>query len=222
MVLIDPISWHFAWPYITTAVVAGYILGSIPFGVVLASLFGYGDIRKVGSGNIGATNVLRVSNNKVLAAVVLVLDAGKGAIAVMLAWPWGQDMAVLAAAGAMAGHIFPVWLKFQGGKGVATALGTLLAILPAVGVLACLTWLIVVALFRYSSLSAIMAMLLSPIYAYILSQTEIAGRYLADPQRMELAILITILVLIRHVGNIRRLITGTEPRIGDERKEADG
>ncbi|WP_366656661.1 glycerol-3-phosphate 1-O-acyltransferase PlsY [Fodinicurvata sp. EGI_FJ10296] len=223
MFLIDPISWSFAWPYLAAALAGGYLLGSIPFGIVLTSLAGHSDIRREGSGNIGATNVLRVTGSRLLAAAVLILDAGKGAAAVLVAdFLFGQEIAVVAGVGAMVGHIFPVWIRFAGGKGVATALGTLLAIVPAVGALACLTWLLVAATTRYSSLAAIVSLVLAPIYAWILSWIPVNGAYLADPQLRDLAIVIAVLVLIRHVGNIVRLLRGTESRIGQKSKVGPG
>lgn len=191
----------YTWPFYAAALF-GYLLGSIPFGLVLTKLAGLGDIRKVGSGNIGATNVLRTGNRK-LAAATLLLDGAKGAVAALIAAQWGQDMAILAAAGAILGHCFPVWLKFNGGKGVATALGILIAIAWPVGLLACATWLVVATLFRYSSLAALAALALAPVYAW----------YLADPQRMQLALFIAFLVWLRHKTNIVRLLRGQESRI---------
>ncbi|MBC7134585.1 MAG: glycerol-3-phosphate 1-O-acyltransferase PlsY [Oceanibaculum nanhaiense] len=196
----------YTWPFYAAALF-GYLLGSIPFGLVLTKLAGLGDIRKVGSGNIGATNVLRTGSKK-LAAVTLLLDGAKGAVALLIAGLWGPDMAVLAAAGAMLGHCFPVWLKFNGGKGVATALGILIAIAWPVGLLACATWLAVAALFRYSSLAALAALALAPVYAW----------YLADPQRMQLALFIAFLVWLRHKTNIVRLLRGQESRISFSKK----
>ena len=196
----------FTWPFYAAALF-GYLLGSIPFGLVLTRLAGLGDIRKIGSGNIGATNVLRTGSKK-LAAVTLLLDGAKGTVALLIAGLWGPDMAVLAAAGAMLGHCFPVWLKFNGGKGVATALGILIAIAWPVGLLACATWLAVAALFRYSSLAALAALALAPVYAW----------YLADPQRMQLALFIAFLVWLRHKTNIVRLLRGQESRISFSKK----
>ncbi|UEM23747.1 glycerol-3-phosphate 1-O-acyltransferase PlsY [Skermanella mucosa] len=203
----DPISWGFSWPYLLAAAVAGYLLGSIPFGLVLSRIAGYGDIRKIGSGNIGATNVLR-TGNKPLAALTLILDSGKGAFAVLIAKQFGPDAAVLAGAGSMLGHTFPVWLGFNGGKGVATALGVLLAISWPVGVIACLTWLLVAFALRYSSLSALVALGISPL----------TGWYFAGPQVGQLCAFIALLVYIRHHANIRRLLKGEEPRIGSKKK----
>ena len=184
------------------AALAGYLSGSIPFGLVLTKLAGLGDIRNIGSGNIGATNVLR-TGKKGLAAATLILDGAKGAVAVLIAGIWGQDLAVFAGGGAMLGHCFPVWLRFKGGKGVATALGILLAIAWPVGLLACLTWLVVAFVFRYSSAAALAALTLSPVYAW----------FLADPQRAGLAALIALLAWIRHHENIRRLLRGEESKI---------
>jgi glycerol-3-phosphate acyltransferase PlsY len=186
-----------------TAALCGYLLGSIPFGLVLTKLAGLGDIRSIGSGNIGATNVLR-TGRKSLAAATLLLDGAKGAVAVLIFEAvGGQDTAVVAGAAAMLGHCFPVWLRFKGGKGVATALGILLAIAWPVGLLACLTWLFVAFVFRYSSLSALAAIGLSPVYAWLL----------ADAQRAWLAALIAILVWFRHHENIFRLLKGEESKI---------
>lgn len=203
----DPLGgFAYTWPLLA-AFVGGYLLGSIPFGLVLTKLAGLGDIRQMGSGNIGATNVLR-TGNKALAAATLFLDGAKGAVAVLLAGMFGPDMAVLAGGGAFLGHLFPVWLRFRGGKGVATFLGVLLAIAWPVGIACCLTWLAVAAILRYSSLAALVAAAASPLYAY----------WLADWQRMELAVAMTVLIFIRHHANIRRLLKGEEPKIG--RKKA--
>ena len=201
--MIYPISWEHSWPYLAAALAFGYLLGSIPFGVILTRLAGLGDIRAIGSGNIGATNVLR-TGNKPLAALTLLLDAAKGAAAVLLAAGFGPDPAVLAGYGALLGHLFPVWLGFRGGKGAATALGVLLALDFTVGALACATWLIVAALTRYSSLAALAALGFAPLYAF----------YLGTPQHKEAAILIAALVWLRHLENIRRLIGGSETKIG--------
>ncbi len=192
----------YIWPF-WAAAVFGYVLGSIPFGLVLTRLAGLGDVRAIGSGNIGATNVLR-TGNKGLAALTLILDGGKGAAAVLLAGMYGPDTAVLAGGGAFIGHLFPVWLKFKGGKGMATFLGVMLAINWPSGVLCCLTWLAVAAALRYSSLATLIAALAAPLYAY----------WLGNWQMMELAAFMTVLVFIRHHQNIRRLLKGDEPRIG--------
>ena len=191
----------YTWPFIA-AVVVGYLLGSVPFGLVLTKIGGFGDIRQIGSGNIGATNVLR-TGSKGLAALTLLLDGGKGAAAFWIAGTLGPDMAVLAAGGAFLGHLFPVWLKFRGGKGVATALGILIAASWQAGVLACLTWLAVAAVFRFSSLAALVALAVAPLYVW----------NFADLQRTELAVMLAILIFIRHHANIRRLIRGEESKI---------
>ena len=199
----DPLgSFSYTWPFYAGAVIA-YLLGSIPFGLLLTRLAGLGDIRKIGSGNIGATNVLR-TGNKALAAATLLLDGGKGAAAVLIGNRFGIDMAVIAGAAALVGHIFPVWLRFKGGKGVATALGVLLAGAFPAGALACATWLAVAALTRYSSLAALIALAASPLYCW----------WLVDLQRAELALFIAVVVWLRHAANIRRLIRGEEPKIG--------
>lgn len=187
----------------------GYLLGSIPFGLVLCLLAGYGDIRKIGSGNIGATNVLR-TGNKFLAALTLILDSSKGAIAVLLALGLGDKHAMFGAAlGAVLGHNFPVWLKFKGGKGVATTLGTYLALSWPIGLACCATWLVTALMTRISSLSALMALALAPIYVAAFG----------NPKMIYLVGLISLLGWIRHKDNIKRLLAGTEPKIG-QKKEA--
>ena len=209
----DPISWSFSWPYLAAALLGGYLLGSIPFGLLATRLAGLGDIRRVGSGNIGFANVLR-TGNKVAAVATLVLDGGKGAAAVLLAGIYGPDAAVTAGAGAVVGHCFPVWLGFRGGKGVATALGVLLGLMPIVGLLACATYLIVAFTWRYSSLASLSALCAAPIYAYLLSDVTLADRYVANPQKAELAIFIAAVVVALHHANIRRLLQGQEPKFG--------
>ncbi len=201
--MIHPLGeFAYVWPYYAGGLIA-YLLGSVPFGLVLTRLAGLGDVRQIGSGSIGATNVLR-TGNKLIAALTLLLDGGKGALAVLLARMMGPDMAVVAGGAAVIGHMFPVWLRFRGGKGVATALGVWLALAFPVGAAACATWLVVAALMRYSSLAGLMAVIAAPLYAY----------FLADPQRVQLGLLLAILVVLRHHANIRRLVTGREPRIG--------
>lgn len=223
----DPISWSYAWPYFAATFVLAYLLGSLPFGLLLTRAAGLGDIRKIGSGNIGATNVLR-SGRKDLALATVLLDGGKGAAAVLLArWLAGDDMALVAALGAVLGHLFPVWLRFRGGKGVATTLGTLLALAFWVGALCCLTWLLVAFLFRYSSLAALLATAAAALYAWILpwgfSPAELfepgfgALLFRGDLQLIQMTALLALLVWLRHHQNIRRLLTGQEPKIGQKK-----
>jgi glycerol-3-phosphate acyltransferase PlsY len=195
------------------AVVGGYLLGSIPFGLIATRLGGAGDIRQIGSGNIGATNVLR-SGRKDLAAITLIGDAGKGVVAVLLArWLSHDNAFIVALAGgaAFAGHIFPVWLKFKGGKGVATFYGVLLAAAWPVGVLAAITWLAVAALLRISSLAALVAAALAAPFALATDQPY---------PMLGLALFMAVLIFIRHRENIARLLKGEEPRIGKKKPEA--
>ncbi|MGK9232703.1 glycerol-3-phosphate 1-O-acyltransferase PlsY [Inquilinus limosus] len=208
------------WALVAAAVL-GYLLGSIPFGLVLTRAAGLGDIRSIGSGNIGATNVLR-TGHKGLALATLLLDGGKGAIAVLVAGLFDPLLAVLAGGGAMLGHLFPVWLGFKGGKGVATALGTLLAIMWPIGVLCCLVWLVMAFLFRYSSLASLTATAAAPVLAWALSGVPVFGTVWTDLPRAALALFIAVLVFIRHDGNIRRLLRGDEPKIGQKKTPAAG
>ncbi len=204
----DPISWEFSGPYLAAALIGGYLLGAMPFGLLLTRIAGLGDIRDIGSGNIGATNVLR-TGRKGLAAATLLLDAGKGAAAVLVAGTWGPDMAIMAGYGAVLGHLFPVWLKFKGGKGVATTLGILLAIAWEVSVACCLTWLLVAAGSRYSSLASLIALAAAPAFAWFL---------LGDLQMVEMSAILALLAWSRHLVNIRRLLKGEEPKIGSGSK----
>ena len=210
----DPVSWTF----LLAVLAGGYLLGSIPFGLVLTRLAGLGDIRNIGSGNIGATNVLR-TGRKGLAAATLLLDGGKGAVAVLIAGMWGQEAALAAGYGAILGHLFPVWLRFKGGKGVATKLGLLLAISWPIGIAACLTWLLAAAVFRYSSLSALLAAALAPLYAWFL---PLLWGSAGDPQLVWFSALLGALVWFQHRANIRRLLSGDEPKIGKRKAEAAG
>ncbi len=182
-----------------------YLLGSIPFGLIVTRLAGYGDIRKIGSGNIGATNVLR-TGNKGLAALTLLLDGGKGALAVLVAARHGSDIAAVAAVLVVIGHLFPIWLRFNGGKGVATAGGVLLAYVWPAGLAGVATWIIVAVLTRYSSLAALSTAALAPIFTWFFTGGDIA--------RTGVVLIIAVMVILRHRENIRRLLNGEEGRIG--------
>jgi acyl phosphate:glycerol-3-phosphate acyltransferase len=201
----DPISWTAAAPYYAAALFVGYLLGSIPFGLIITRIAGLGDIRDIGSGNIGATNALR-TGNKWVAGATFLGDMGKGATAVIIAHQFGPDLAVIAAFGALVGHLFPIWLKFKGGKGISTYIGILLALAWPVGLLFCATWLAVAVIFRMSSLSALVASLLSPVYFVWVDQWQL----------VELSVVLVLLVFYAHRDNIQRLLAGTEPRIGQK------
>lgn len=189
------------------AAALGYLLGSIPFGVIVTKLLGLGDLRQIGSGNIGATNVLR-TGNKAAALATLILDGGKGAVAVLAARALAaEDAAQLAGLAAFLGHIFPVWLGFRGGKGVATFLGTLLALSFPVGLAACATWLVTALVSRISSLSALVAASLAFLWAALLGHREL----------VILIVVLATLVFWRHLPNIERLRAGTEPKIGGKK-----
>ena len=203
-------------PHITSAPLAlilvavlAYLLGSVPFGIVITRALGLGDLRKIGSGNIGATNVLR-TGNKGAALATLLLDAGKGGIAVLIARAMvGEDAAQLAALTSFLGHLFPVWLGFRGGKGVATFLGTLLALAWPVGLAVCATWLVTALLTRISSLSALVAAASSALWLFVFNHG----------QMLLLAVILTLLVYVRHWANLERIKAGTEPKIGQKKKE---
>lgn len=201
----SPADWSGALIYLA-AFAGGYLLGSIPFGLILAKLAGLGDLRRIGSGNIGATNVLR-AGSKGLAALTLLLDAAKGTLAVLLAAGWGQNAAMLAGLGAFLGHLFPVWLGFRGGKGVATYLGVLLGLYWQAAAVFAAVWLTVAVLTRYSSLAALVASAVSVIVLVLFGQWELASLFL----------LLTLLLYIRHATNIRRLTRGEEARIGESK-----
>jgi len=194
-------SFQYTWPFLAIAL-GGYLLGSIPFGLILTRLAGLGDIRAIGSGNIGATNVLR-TGHKGLAALTLLLDGLKGTAAVLIGGYWGPDAAIIAGAGAFIGHLFPVWLKFKGGKGVATMLGILFGIYWPLGLIAVGVWLIVAFAFRYSSLSALTAAAASPVAAWFLANRQIA----------EFCLFLAVVVWLRHAANIKRLLKGEESKI---------
>lgn len=191
------------------AAVLGYLLGSVPFGLLLTRAAGLGDIRRIGSGNIGATNVLR-TGNKPLALATLLLDGGKGAAAALAFGHWGGEVAgLIAGVAAVAGHNFPLWLKFEGGKGVATTLGVLLAFAWPAGLALCAVWLLMAAIFRYSSLAALAALACAPLLMLAF----------ADVPKALAAAGLAILGFLRHHANIRRLLAGEEPKIG--RREAN-
>lgn len=185
------------------ALVFGYLLGSIPFGLLITRAAGLGDVRKIGSGNIGATNVLR-TGNKGLAAATLLLDALKGTAAVLVAGHFSPDFGLLAGFGAFLGHLFPVWLGFKGGKGVATYLGVLLGLAWQGMLVFAVIWLAMAFLFRYSSLAALAAAVVVPIALYFISTPQIAGLF----------VLMSLIVFIKHRANISRLLAGTEGKIG--------
>jgi glycerol-3-phosphate acyltransferase PlsY len=197
------------------ALAGGYLLGSIPFGVIVMKAAGAGDPRAIGSGNIGATNVLR-SGRRDLAALTLLGDGGKGALAVLIAWLATRGLSdaaqgvltCLAGGAAFLGHLFPVWLGFKGGKGVATFFGTLLAAAWPVGLIGGATWILMAAVFRISSLAALTAAVVAPVAALLLGRPAVAV----------LALVMAVLIYIRHLPNIGRLLKGEEPRIGGKKK----
>jgi glycerol-3-phosphate acyltransferase PlsY len=189
------------------AFAVGYALGSIPFAYLVTRLFGLGDIRNVGSGNVGTTNVLR-TGNKLAAALTLVGDVGKGIVAVLIAKEFGDWPAMAAALGAFVGHIFPVWLSFKGGKGVATYLGILAALNLPVALITAATWIITALVARISSLSALVAAALSPIYMLLIGPAAYAIG----------AAILAALIFVTHRENIARLMAGTEPRIGQKKE----
>ncbi len=206
----DPIVWSLAWPYFLAAWIFGYIIGSPPFGLILTKMAGMGDVRDIGSGSIGATNVLRTGNKKI-AALTLLGDLLKGTFAVLIAAEWGPDQAVLAGFGAFMGHLFPIWLKFKGGKGVATYVGILLAFswlasTPWPLAVFAGTWLGMAALFRFSSLAALITMVIVPIFLWwsgLVQEAELMG-------------LLSAISIAKHYQNIIRLFKGTESRIGSK------
>jgi glycerol-3-phosphate acyltransferase PlsY len=201
----SPADWSGPLVYLA-AFAGGYTLGSIPFGLILAKLAGLGDLRQIGSGNIGATNVLR-AGSKGLAALTLLLDAAKGTAAVLIAASWGENAAMLAGLGAFLGHLFPVWLGFRGGKGVATFIGVLLGLYWPAAVAFGAIWLIVAFATRYSSLAALVASGASVCVLALTGQWRLAALFL----------LLTVLLYVRHAANIGRLARGEEARIGESR-----
>lgn len=201
----DLSNWQFALPYLSAALLFGYLLGSIPFGLIFAKFAGLGDIRNIGSGNIGATNVLR-SGRKGVAAATLLADLLKGTVAVLIAGQFGLDYAIMAGLGAFLGHCFPIWLKFKGGKGVATYLGVLVALAWQGALVFAIVWLLVAAVTRYSSLAALIAAVAVPSALFFLEKIQ-AG---------ELFVLLSLMVWIFHRANITRLVSGTESKIGSK------
>jgi len=201
----DPINWSLALPYFLAAIAFGYAIGSVPFGLIFTRLAGLGDIRKIGSGNIGATNVLRTGNIPV-AVATLAADLLKGTFTYMIVERnYGVDMALMAALGAFLGHCFSIWLLFKGGKAVATYIGILLPISIQVALIFAMLWITVASLTRHSSMASLVAAVITPPSLYVLGY----------PQTGELFILLTIIVIIKHRGNIKRLLNGTEDKIGD-------
>ena len=202
------LDWVSLGPYFAAAIAFGYLLGSIPFGLLFSLAAGAGDVRKIGSGNIGATNVLR-TGKRWAAAATLICDAGKGAVAVLIARAFhGDAVAAVAGLGAFLGHLFPIWLKFKGGKGVATFLGVTLALAWPVGLMAMGTWLVAALVWRVSSLSALVAAALTPLYMALFHHPFFAF----------LELLLALLIVAMHRENIRRILSGTEPRIGAKSK----
>jgi len=199
----DTTSWLAALPALLAALAFGYLLGSIPFGLIITRAAGLGDVRKIGSGNIGATNVLR-TGKKGLAALTLLLDALKGTAAVLIAGLYGPEPAIAAALGAFLGHLFPIWLGFKGGKGVATYLGVLIGLAWPGALVFAAAWLIVAIVTRYSSLAALAAAVCVPVSLYLLDYVQPA----------QLFVVLSVLVFFKHRANIARLLSGSESRIG--------
>lgn len=196
---------------ILAALVLGYFFGSIPFGLVLTKLAGHGDVRSIGSGNIGATNVLRTGNKK-LAAATLLLDILKGTAAVLIVSYFNKDLALIAGFAVFIGHIYPVWLGFKGGKGVATYLGILIGLAWPVALIFVAVWIVVALLTRYSSLSALIATIVAPISLYMQGSEKTAILFA----------LLTLIIFYTHRTNIQRLLNGTETKIGEKSKDKAG
>ncbi|AKI01008.1 acyl-phosphate glycerol 3-phosphate acyltransferase [Hoeflea sp. IMCC20628] len=202
----DLIQWSLSTPVMLGALLFGYLCGSIPFGLILTRKAGLGDLRTIGSGNIGATNVLRTGNKK-LAGLTLLADALKGTVAIVVARQViGMEAALIAGLGAFLGHLYPVWLKFKGGKGVATYLGVLLGLAPVIVLVFAAVWLSMAKLFRYSSLAALTAAVAVPIALYLYGRPEVASLF----------VILSVITFLKHHQNIRRLLAGTESRIGDK------
>ena len=206
--MLDSANWTIGLSGAVAAAALCYLIGSIPFGLLLTRLAGLGDIRKIGSGNIGATNVLRTGNKR-LAAATLALDAGKGAAGALAGGLFAPEGALIGAVAAVVGHMFPVWLGFRGGKGVATGFGVLTALAWPSGLIAVAVWLAVALSFRMSSLAALVTTLLAPLHVW----------YFADPWTALAVAVVCALIWIRHRQNIGRLLRGAEPRIGRNTKE---
>ena len=195
-------SWFNEPTYLAAVFCGSYLLGSIPFGLLLTKLFGVGDIRQIGSGNIGATNVLR-TGKKILALSTLLLDGLKGATAVYVTFLFNPNLILVAALTVVFGHIFPLWLKFKGGKGVATTIGVFICFQPILGLSTCLTWLLVAFIFRYSSLASLIAVGLSPIYAWCMEFEDL----------VLVTSILAVFIWSTHKRNICRILTGMEPKI---------
>ncbi|NUS69813.1 MAG: glycerol-3-phosphate 1-O-acyltransferase PlsY [Ensifer adhaerens] len=201
----DLLSWQLGLPFTLLSLAFGYLLGSIPFGLILTRMAGLGDVRKIGSGNIGATNVLRTGNKK-LAAATLLLDALKGSAAAFIASYWGVEAGIAAGFAAFIGHLYPVWLGFKGGKGVATYIGVLLGLAPLMVLAFAVIWLGMAKISRYSSLSALVATAIIPVLLYAAGNEKVALLFAA----------MTVITWVKHRANIQRLLAGTESKIGDK------
>ncbi len=201
----DLMSWQLGLPFTLLSLGFGYLLGSIPFGLILTRMAGLGDVRNIGSGNIGATNVLRTGNKK-LAAATLLLDALKGTAAAAIASYWGVEAGIAAGFAAFIGHLYPVWLGLKGGKGVATYIGVLLGLAPAMVLAFAAIWLGMAKISRYSSLSALVATAIIPVLLYAVDDSRVALLFAA----------MTVITWVKHRANIQRLLAGTESRIGDK------
>ncbi len=212
----DPINLAASAPYFLAAFLFGYLLGSIPFGLLLAKLAGLGDVRSIGSGNIGATNVLR-TGRKDVAAATLLLDAGKGFAAVLIASQFGPSTAALAAIGALVGHCYPVWLKFKGGKGVATFLGVVLALSWPHALLFAVVWLVLAFALRYSSLAALVATLCVPLAAFLFPEGSFFGAFAIG----EVTAIMVLIIWWKHRANIARLMRGEESKIGGSKAQSE-
>ncbi len=200
----DVMGWDRAWPWLLAALTGGYLIGSVPGGVLMTRAMGLGDVRNVGSGNIGATNVLRTGNKKA-AAGTLLIDMIKGVIAVIVFGAfWGDLSAQLAGLGAFLGHCFPIWLKFKGGKGVATFLGVILGLGFWAGLLSCATWLVFAAVFRISSLAALLMSLTAPAWLWVTG----------GKGAIWVSVILILIIWVRHHENVGRLLKGAETKIG--------